>query len=211
MSFANADISNLSNWQVIAIVAIVLVAAVVIIVLYEKRRSARLRSRFGATEYERAIAAGGSRRRAEEQLNEREKRVKSFHLRELSSADRSRFETQWMAVQQNFVDGPIGAVAEADQLLGEVMAARGYPVADFEQRAADISVDHPQVTENYRAAHEIAIRQVNGQATTEDLRRAMIHYRALFDDLVGAPRSVESKPETVVRTDYHSNPSLKAR
>ena len=210
MSFANVDISNLNNWQVITLVAIVLVAAVIIIVLYEKRRSARLRNRFGTTEYERAIAAGGGRRRAEALLDEREKRVKSFHLRELSPADRSRFETEWMAVQQNFVDGPIGAVAEADQLLGEVMAARGYPVADFEQRAADISVDHPQVTENYRAAHEIAIRQVNGQATTEDLRRAMIHYRALFDDLVGAPRPIESKPETVVRTDYH-RPSLKAR
>lgn len=201
------DFSNLSNWQVIAIVAIILVAAVVIIVLFEKSRSARLRSRFGTAEYERAITEGGSRRRAEAQLNEREKRVKSFHLRELSSADRSRFEANWMAVQQDFVDGPIGAVAEADQLLGTVMAARGYPVADFEQRAADISVDHPQVTENYRAAHEIALRQVNGKATTEDLRRAMIHYRALFDDLVGAPRAIENRPEGVM----HNGPSLKMR
>lgn len=205
------DLSNLTNVQVIAIVAVVLIVAAIIIVLYEKRRSARLRTHFGTTEYERAIAEGGSKRRAEVQLNEREKRVKSFHLRELSTADRSRFESKWMVVQQDFVDGPTGAVAEADQLLGEVMAARGYPVADFEQRAADISVDHPQVTENYRAAHAIALRQVNGQADTEDLRRAMIHYRALFDDLVGAPRAVETKPEVVARNDFHSNPSLKTR
>ena len=205
-------LSNLSNGEAVALVVIVLAVAVAIIVFYERRRSARLRSHFGEAEYERALAEGGSRRRAEMKLYEREKRVKSFHLHELSSSDRARFEADWDRVQANFVDSPTSAVAEADQLLGEVMATRGYPVGDFEQRAADISVDHPQVTENYRAAHEIAIRQTNGQASTEELRRAMIHYRALFEDLMGASHPpVERTPRTPLRPDLGASPSLRTR
>ena len=103
----------------------------------------------------------------------------------LSDFDRSRFRDAWAQVQARFVDGPAGAVTEADQLLGDLMAARGYPVGDFETRAADISVDHPTVVQNYRSGHDIAVRHLKGQATTEDLRRAMIHYRALFEDLIG--------------------------
>jgi hypothetical protein len=102
-------------------------------------------------------------------------------------------------------------VAEADQLLGDVMATCGYPMGDFEQRAADISVDHPVVTQNYRAGHEIAVRQARGQASTEDLRRAMIHYRALFEDLVSEPRGVEKKPVADSRVDYEVKPTLRAR
>jgi hypothetical protein len=105
----------------------------------------------------------------------------------LSAGDRARFGESWRGVQARFVDGPAGAVTEADQLLGDVMSTRGYPVGDFEQRAADISVDHPLVLENYRKAHEIALQQTRGQATTEDLRQAMVHYRTLFEELVGDP------------------------
>ena len=102
----------------------------------------------------------------------------------LAAGDRARFVESWRGVQARFVDGPAGAVTEADQLLGDVMSTRGYPVSDFEQRAADISVDHPLVLENYRTAHEIALRQTRGQASTEDLRQAMVHYRTLFEELV---------------------------
>ncbi|HLY42575.1 MAG TPA: hypothetical protein VKR52_15270 [Terracidiphilus sp.] len=207
-------LSNLSNGEAVALVVIVLAIAVAIIVFYEKRRSARLRSQFGESEYERAMAeGGGNRRRAEAKLFEREKRVKSFHLRDLSSSDRARFEADWDRVQAHFVDAPTAAVAEADQLLGEVMSTRGYPVGDFEQRAADISVDHPQVTENYRAAHDIAVRQANGQASTEDLRRAMIHYRALFEDLMGGPHptTTERPPRNPAVTEFGTSPSLRTR
>jgi len=111
----------------------------------------------------------------------------------LVQGDRARFAESWRKVQARFVDGPGGAVTEADQLLRDVMSARGYPVSDFEQRAADISVDHPLVLENYRAAHQIALRQTQGQASTEDLRQAMIHYRTLFDELVGEPEVAHAK------------------
>jgi hypothetical protein len=118
--------------------------------------------------------------------------VEGLHIRPLASDDRARFIDSWARVQARFVDGPGGAVTDADQLLGNVMSARGYPVSDFEQRAADISVDHPLVLENYRAAHESALRQMHGQASTEDLRQAMIHYRTLFEELVREPQPAHS-------------------
>ena len=133
---------------------------------------------------------GGSRRKAEGVLDERAERVESLHIRPLAPGDRARFVESWGKAQARFVDGPGGAVSEADQLLGDVMSKRGYPVSDFEQRAADISVDHPLVLENYRAAHQIALRQTQGQASTEDLRQAMIHFRTLFEELVGEPEAV---------------------
>lgn len=135
----------------------------------------------------------GDRRRAEAVLDDRTKRVQSFHLRALSSENRVRFLNMWDQVQAHFVDAPARAVMEADQLLGDVTAARGYPKADFEQRVADISVTHARVIQNYRAAHAIALSQASGQATTEDLRRAMIHYRALFEDLVREPETVAAE------------------
>ena len=110
-----------------------------------------------------------------------------------AAGDRARFVESWRGVQARFVDGPAGAVTEADQLLGDVMSTRGYPVSDFEQRAADISVDHPLVLENYRTAHEIALRQTRGQANTEDLRQAMVHYRTLFEELVNEPELLVAK------------------
>jgi hypothetical protein len=174
---------QLTPTQIAIIVAFIVLIVVAIIVFVQRRRSEKLRTRFGP-EYERSVAESGDRRRAEAQLEKRADRVEKFHLRSLTAEDRSRFTEQWDRVQAHFVDAPAGAVAEADQLLSDIMATCGYPMGDFEQRAADISVDHPVVVQNYRGAHDIALRQAKGQATTEDLRRAMIHYRALFEDLV---------------------------
>jgi hypothetical protein len=158
-----------------------------------KRRTEKLRSQFGGSEYDRAVKEDGNRRHAEAGLNERTARVGSLNIRPLAEGDRSRFVESWRRVEARFVDGPGGAVTEADQLLGDVMSTRGYPVSDFEQRAADISVDHPLVLENYRTAHAIAFRQTKGQANTEDLRQAMIHYRTLFEELVGEPELARAK------------------
>jgi hypothetical protein len=177
------NMQDLTPTQIAIIVAVVVVVVGVIIFYVQRRRTEKLRSRFGP-EYERSVAESGDRRRAEAQLEKRAERVEKYHLRPLTTEDRSRFTEQWDRVQAHFVDAPAGAVAEADQLLGDIMATCGYPMGDFEQRAADISVDHPVVVQNYRSAHDIALRQAKGQANTEDLRRAMIHYRALFEDLV---------------------------
>jgi hypothetical protein len=187
------NLSELGTPQIIAIaVVLLLVVGLVAWLLSQKRRSARLRERFGP-EYERAVAEGGDRKRAEAALAERAHRVETFHLRPLSPSDRANFVEGWTRVQAHFVDNPSGAVSEADQLLGVVMAARGYPVADFEQRAADISVDHAGVVQNYRTAHDIALRHARGEANTEDLRKAMIHYRELFDHLVSESKAVDTR------------------
>jgi len=130
------------------------------------------------------VQKGGSRQQAEAKLEERTQRVVGFHVRPLAEADRTRFVESWRQVQARFVDGPAGAVTDADQLLGDVLSTRGYPVSDFEQRVADISVGHPLVLEDYRTAHEIALRQTRGQASTEELRQAMVHYRTLFEELI---------------------------
>ena len=178
---------------VLIAVVVVVIAGVAIWLFTRKRRTERLRSRFGGAEYDRTLQEGGSRRQAEAGLDKRTDRVENFHIQPLSAGDRTRFVESWRKVQARFVDGPGEAVTEADQLLGDVMSTRGYPVSDFEQRAADISVDHPLVLENYRSAHNIAGRQSSGQASTEDLRMAMIHYRTLFEELVGEPELVRAK------------------
>jgi hypothetical protein len=165
-------------------VAALLVAGITAFLVDRKRRSERLRAQFGGAEYARAVKQDGNRRDAEARLEERTQRVEGFHVRPLGAADRARFVESWRGVQSRFVDGPAGAVTEADLLLGDVMSTRGYPVSNFGQRAADISVDHPLVLDNYRNAHEIALRQVRGQATTEELRQAMVHYRTLFEELI---------------------------
>ncbi|HZC38455.1 MAG TPA: hypothetical protein VE221_07250 [Sphingomicrobium sp.] len=166
----------------VAVVAVLIIAAILI---SRRRRSEHLKSRFGR-EYEHALQTTGDRGKAEAELAEREKRVEKLDIRPLDESERQRFIERWSEVQARFVDDPARAVAFADALLAEVMKTRGYPVSDFEQRAGDISVDHPKVVEHYRAAHDIAVRHEQGQASTEELRQAMIHYRALFDDLVGA-------------------------
>ena len=165
------------------VVAVVAVLAVAGWWFYQRRQSEHLRSRFGA-EYEHEVEEKGSRRKAEAELADREKRVKKLDIRPLEPAARRGFVERWKEVQARFVDSPPGAVGEADDLLGEVMRTRGYPVSDFEHRAGDISVDHPDVVKHYRAGHDIAVRHERGEASTEELRQAMIHYRALFDELV---------------------------
>lgn len=173
--------------------AVIVVTGIAVWLFLRRRRTQGLRTQFGGAEYDRSMKEGESRRDAEAGLKERTERVKSLSIRPLAQADRARFVESWGRIQARFVDGPGGAVTEADQLLGDVMSTRGYPVSDFEQRAADISVDHPLVLENYRTAHEIALRQTQGLASTEDLRQAMIHYRTLFEELVGDAELARAK------------------
>ena len=179
------------------LIGVVLIGAVAWITL-SRVRSQRLRERFGP-EYDRTVRTEGTVRKAEAELDARAKRVQSLHIRPLSPSDTTRFDTAWRAVQARFVDDPQGAVTEADRLVGEAMAARGYPVGEFEQRVADISVDHPDVVMNYRAAREIAQQHAQGRASTEDLRQAMVHYRALFHDLL------ETKTEHVEEHADHNH------
>ena len=190
------NLTTLSTIELGLIVGLAVIVVTVIVVAWvavRKRRTARLRTQFGGTEYDRTVKEDGSRRHAEAGLKERTERVESLNIRPLAPGDRARFLESWRRVEARFVDGPGGAVTEADQLLGDVMSTRGYPVSDFEQRAADISVDHPLVLENYRTAHDIALRQRKGQANTEDLRQAMIHYRTLFEELVDEPELAHTK------------------
>jgi type II secretory pathway component HofQ len=165
----------------------VVVLALVAIWLMQQRRRAHLRQRFGP-EYERSLQQHGSATVAERELDARERRVAKLDIRALSREETARFSQAWLLTQQRFVDSPGDAVAEADRLVGEVMRTRGYPMAEFEQRAADISVDHPQVVANYRAARAIVDRNRRGEASTEDLRQALVHYRELFADLLNLQR-----------------------
>lgn len=169
----------------LGLLVLALVAGVVIL-LVQNRRRANLRAKFGP-EYSRTVEEVGSSRKAEAELHEREKRVAAFSLHPLSPQQVDMFTDAWLKVQTQFVDDPQGAVSRADVLLTEVMEVRGYPIVDFERRSADLSVDHPHVVQNYRAAHDIAIRHARGEADTEDLRQAMIHYRGLFEELVNEP------------------------
>jgi hypothetical protein len=178
---------------VIGLIVVAVIVVIAAVILHNRKaRKEALQRRFG-TEYDRAVAAHGSERKAEAVLENRQKRVDTLNLRDLEPSERERYLERWKAVQLAFVDSPRGALTEADDVVAAVMQACGYPVADFEQRAADISVDHPRVTENYRAAHAVEARLRAGQAaTTEDMRTAMIHYRALFDELV-QPTVVERR------------------
>jgi hypothetical protein len=177
----------------LAVAVILVIAGLAWLYLRKRRNStAVLRKKFGP-EYDRAVKVHGSERKAEARLEDREKRVEKLNIRELDSIEHERFSKRWELVQSRFIDSPKGAVTEADDLVSSLMRARGYPAAEFDQRAADISVDHPRVMENYRSAHEIAIRVGKDEATTEELRTAMIHYRSLFEDLAQAPAGVEEK------------------
>jgi len=166
---------------VLAVVAILVVIVAVWFML--KWRTEELRKRFGP-EYDRVITERGDTRQAESELAARQKRVERFDIHPLDPAERDRFVNAWRATQSHFVDAPAEAIKDADRLVSQVMRARGYPVGDFEQRAADISVDHPIVVENYRAAHALAVANERGQAGTEELRQAIVHYRVLFEDLL---------------------------
>ena len=175
----------MDNTLLIVLVLIVLAVAVGVAAwtAMQRRRTEELRERFGP-EYEHTVSQLGDQRQAEAELQARQKRVERLQIQPLEPAERDRFITSWRSTQAQFVDEPTAAIIEADRLVGELMQARGYPVGDFEQRAADISVDHPDVLEHYRAAHTIALANERGQSSTEDLRQAMVHYRALFEDLL---------------------------
>ncbi len=169
-------------WIVLAviIVAILIFAAVSL----ARRRSSRLQAKFGP-EYDRLVRKTGSRERAEAELAARQKRVKGFDLRDLPPGARQRYAEEWRAVQARFVDAPAAAIAEADRLVVNVMRDRGYPMEDFDQRVTDLSVEHADDVAHYRAAHAISLK-TGSQVSTEELRQALVHYRALFEHLLGA-------------------------
>ncbi len=171
-----------STMIILAVVAVVVLAAVGWLV-WQRRRSEALREQYGP-EYDRAVRQMGNKGRAESELMKRQERVEQLDIRPLSAAQRADYTDRWRTVQAKFVDDPKGAVTDADGLVTSVLNARGYPVANFDQRAADLSVHHPRVVENYRAARDIAQQHRRGEATTEDLRQAMVYYRALFQDLL---------------------------
>ena len=170
------------------LVAVLVIALVVAIgigawMYQRQRRTTALREQFGP-EYDRALNTSGDQHRAEQELAARKERVEALDIRPLTARDREHFSAAWTQTQSHFVDDPARAIEEADGLIREVMSARGYPMGGFEARAADLSVEHPEVVSNYRAAHRIAVASGRGEATTEQLRQAMVHYRALFTDLL---------------------------
>ncbi len=177
-----------SPTTIVVAVVIVLLAIAAALLFMRNRKTSKLQAKFGP-EYSRTIEESGGRREAETLLHQREKRVEAFEIKPISPADSDRYLASWKTIQAEFVDDPKAALTHADELVGEAMTARGYPVTDFEQRSADLSVDHPVVVQNYRAGHEIALKHESGDASTEDLRQAMIHFRTLFDELV-----VEAEP-----------------
>ncbi len=181
-------------WSWFFIAAAVLIALTLVIAavlaLAGRRKTRRLKEHFGA-EYERAVDDAGDQRVAEQELIARERKRKELDIVELSSAAHQRYARQWTDVQRSFVDDPAEAVGYADRLVTEVMRERGYPVDDFEQRASDISVDHPDTVEQYRAAHTLHLAQEQADIGTEAQRQAFVHYRALFEQLLGPDRAIE--------------------
>ena len=179
------------------IVLIVCIAVVVVLAgtfLYlQRRRSGTLKKDFGQ-EYERTVRNRGSQTKAERELEARRKRVEALDIRPLSRENADRFRNEWRDVQAKFVDEPQAAINDADRLLNDVLQTRGYPVGDFERRAEDLSVNHPNVVANYRKAHGIATAKDNGvEPETEQLRQAMVHYRSLFEELVGEAPSEQRR------------------
>jgi hypothetical protein len=164
-------------------IGMVVIALIAVSILMQKRRTTTLRSRFGP-EYEHAIQEYGGRSSAERALERRAERAELYHVRSLNREEQQQFSEAWRLTQARFVDDPPLAIREADHLVCEVMRTKGYPVADFDRRAEDLSVDHAPVVRNYRAAHEIAVAEPEGGATTEDLRQAMVYYRELVDELL---------------------------
>jgi hypothetical protein len=186
---------HFTNAQLIVAVFVLIVAVLIAVGAYLEHRKSKtraLRNRFG-TEYDRAVVTHGSSRQAENKLADRETRVEALKIRDLEATERDRFVAEWHTVQSRFVDHPKAAVTEADDLVNALLEARGYPRVGFEQRADDVSVTYPRVMENYRRAHGIAVRPGQIEATTEELRTAMIEYRAIFDELLQAQKPGEHK------------------
>lgn len=188
---------------ILAIILIAIVVAVVAWAIMQRQRSLRLKRRFGP-EYDLTVSEFRSQGKAEAELVAREKRVAGLKIVPLTPADAFRFSQAWNTLQGRFIDSPKGVVAEADQLVRELMAKRGYPMGDFERMAADVSVDHPSVIATYRAAQAIAARDARGEADTEQLRQAVVYYRTLFDELLGiAPEKIAALP-SARRVPVHS-------
>lgn len=188
--------------QTLGVLALLLaLIAIAVWLMYRQNQSRHLADRFGP-EYKRAVEEFGDPAKAEAELRSREKRVQKFTIVPLPAAEAERYARAWRALQGRFVDNPKGALLEADELVQDLMRKRGYPMSDFEGRAADISVDHPAVVEHYRAAQAIALRDRRGEADTEEMRRAVVHYRALFDDLL----EVEDAPRGPRQKDSNRNP-----
>jgi hypothetical protein len=190
--------NNATLWIVVALAAAAAIMLAVAAVTASRRRaharSFELRQRFGP-EYDRAVEELGSPARAERELAARTRRVERIHIQDLSRADRSRFAASWGTVQAQFVDDPAGAAVNANELIKEVMRARGYPADDFDHRVADLSVDHAAVVQHYRAARALTESSRNGQVNTEELRQALVHYRALFSDLLQETAATPSMRE----------------
>jgi hypothetical protein len=178
----------MATGAIVAIVIVVIVVAAILLMLTTANRRRRLRERFGP-EYDRAVTERGSRREAEAELSGREKHVRELDIRPLSPTARSQYQSEWTAVQEQFVDAPQAAVTGAQTLVSAVMEDRGYPTQPYDQTLADLSVEHASTLDHFRAAHDISQNAAAGTATTEDLRQAMIHYRALFAELLGESTS----------------------
>ena len=177
---------------VIVVVVLVIVGAILGLVFSRRKRSERYHDQYGP-EYDRTVQAMGSKKKAQIELEERRKHVETLDIRPLTASERERYLADWAAVQSRFVDEPGQAIGDADRLIMQVMQMRNYPVSDFEQRAADLSVNYPALVTNYRAARDIAIKNEQHQANTEELRQAMIYYRSLFDELLKTEAVVERK------------------
>jgi hypothetical protein len=176
----------------VVIIIVVVALLVVAFLLGQQRRTQGLRERFGP-EYQRTVARTGDRGAGEAELAARERRRSQFEVIELDPAARSRYAEAWRATQGKFVDDPVAATREADELVSKLMRDRGYPVDDFERRADDVSVDHPRVAENYRAAHAVSLANERGLASTDDLRQAFVHYRSLFEELLHSGQSTRKE------------------
>jgi hypothetical protein len=186
---------HFTNTELIVAAVVIVIVAIAVVEYFQHRKAktAGFRNRFGS-EYDRAVQEHGSSHKAEAKLADRETRVDTLNIRELGAIERDRFIAEWHTVQSRFVDHPKAAVTEADELIAALLEARGYPKDSFEQRAADISVTYPRVMEDYRVAHAIAVRPGRPDATTEELRTAMIQYRAIFDELVQVQTLQEKRP-----------------
>jgi hypothetical protein len=190
-------------WAWVLLIVVLVVVVILVAVLTRQRRTANLRDRFGP-EYDRTIDTADDKRGAEQELLDRARRREKLDIRPLPEAARARYADQWRGIQERFIDDPAGSVGAAHSLLDQVMAERGYPTKDFEEQADLVSVDHPQVVDNYRAAYGVYQRQRTGQASTEDLRDALVRYRSLFEDLL-RPESGAADSRAGDRTDMRAD------
>ncbi len=174
---------SMGVWIAVLVVAVLIIIALIVAAV-RRQRTASLREHFGA-EYDHAGRTAGKRSAAEDELIRRTQEARKFDIRPLSTTERNGFRREWASIEARFVERPATAVVSADELIAAVMRTRGYPVADFDQYASLLSVEHPRVVEHYRAGHAVIESHGRGSASTEDLRQAMLHYRALFEELVG--------------------------